>query len=98
MSYLFYALAGLVGANTVPHFVKGITGERHQSPIGKPSSAVVNVVWGTINGVGAALLFRLAMERAHTFAGAVVATAAGVLAMGVGLAYYWTDDDAARGR
>jgi hypothetical protein len=45
--------AGLVGANAVPHYVKGITGARHMSPFGKPSSAVVNVAWGASNLLGA---------------------------------------------
>ena len=98
MSYLFFFLAGLFGANFVPHFVKGITGEKHQSPLGKPSSAVVNVVWGAINAFGAAWLFRLGVDRPHRFGCALLAGAAGVLLMGVGLAHYWSNDDAARGR
>jgi hypothetical protein len=47
--YVYSFLAGLFGANGVPHFVKGITGQKHQTPFAKPSSAVVNVAWGWLN-------------------------------------------------
>jgi hypothetical protein len=38
MAYLLFILAGLVGTNGVPHFVKGITGEKHRTPFKNPSS------------------------------------------------------------
>ena len=53
--YVFSFLAGLFGANGAPHFIKGVTGQKHQTPFGKPSSAVVNVCWGWINFVVAAI-------------------------------------------
>jgi hypothetical protein len=37
-------LAGLFAANAVPHFVKGVTGERFKTPLG--ASPVINVVSG----------------------------------------------------
>jgi hypothetical protein len=49
MYYVLYFLAGVFAANGVPHFVKGITGEQHQTPFGNPSSAVTNVLWGSFN-------------------------------------------------
>jgi len=53
--YVFSFLAGLFGANGVPHFIKGVLGEKFQTPFGKSSSASVNVVWGLANFVVAAL-------------------------------------------
>jgi len=35
-AYLLLFLSGLLLANGVPHFVQGISGERFQSPFGKP--------------------------------------------------------------
>jgi hypothetical protein len=49
--YVYSFVAGVLGANGVPHFIKGITGHKHQTPFGKGSSAVVNVVWGWVNFV-----------------------------------------------
>ncbi len=62
-AYLAYFLAGAFLANSVPHFVQGITGKRFQSPFASPpgvgeSSALVNVIWGMVNiFVGWALIF-----------------------------------------
>ncbi|HUD11175.1 MAG TPA: hypothetical protein VMS08_02090 [Candidatus Saccharimonadia bacterium] len=70
MYYVLYFLAGMFAANGVPHFVKGVVGERHQTPFGQPSSAVVNVIWGTANFVLAWVLWHFAgMHRSlvHTF-------------------------------
>lgn len=44
-----FAAIGLFGSNAVPHFVKGITGERHLTPMGPESSAVANAIWGSVN-------------------------------------------------
>ena len=46
--------AGLLLANGVPHFVKGVCGDRFPTPFAKPpgrglSSPIVNVVWGMAN-------------------------------------------------
>jgi hypothetical protein len=49
MYYILYFLAGMLAANGVPHFIKGITGEQHQTPFGNPSTAVMNVTWGSFN-------------------------------------------------
>lgn len=51
MYVVLYFLAGLFTANGVPHFIKGITGEQHRTPFGRPSSAVTNVIWGSLNFV-----------------------------------------------
>jgi hypothetical protein len=47
-------LAGAFLANSVPHFVQGICGNRFPTPFAKPpgkglSSPTVNVLWGVFN-------------------------------------------------
>lgn len=86
--YLYSFLAGVLGANGVPHFVKGITGQKHQTPFGRPSSAIVNVVWGWVNFVVAALLIYWANVHLHLLR-AFVLVAVGALAIALVLAYSW---------
>ncbi|MFP4218538.1 MAG: hypothetical protein ACLFR6_06850 [Salinarchaeum sp.] len=84
---VIFAAIGLFGSNAVPHFVKGITGERHMTPMGPESSAVANAVWGSVNLFVAgslAWVYREAVEPT-TLAVAFVAGTA----MAVGLASYW---------
>jgi len=54
--YVYSVLAGLIGANGVPHFIKGITGNKYPSPFGKSSTAVTNVIWGWLNFAVAGVL------------------------------------------
>lgn len=65
--YVCTVLAGLFAANGVPHFVKGGLGQKHQTPFGKPSSAVVNVCWGWANFVVAAVFLHLGHFRVHEY-------------------------------
>ena len=56
-----YFFGGAFLANTVPHFVAGISGSPFQSPFASPpgeglSSATVNVLWGLFNLVVGYLL------------------------------------------
>lgn len=86
-----FAVIGLIGTNAIPHFVRGITGQRHMTPFGPESSAVLNVVWGAANAAVAGVLawrYRDAIE-ASTLA---VAFVAGV-ALAVGLASYWSKEN-----
>jgi len=53
-AYIAWFFAGAFLANTIPHVVQGICGNRFQTPFASPrgvgeSSAVVNVVWGFAN-------------------------------------------------
>ena len=62
--YVAAFFAGVFLSNTIPHFVKGITGDKFPTPFAKPpgkglSSPVVNVVWGLFNLVVGYLLFRV---------------------------------------
>jgi len=52
--YVGAFFAGALLVNTVPHFVKGICGDKFPTPFAKPpgkglSSAPVNVVWALFN-------------------------------------------------
>lgn len=87
--YIFSFLAGVLASNGAPHFIKGITGQKHQTPFGKPSSAVVNVCWGWLNLIVAALFLHLGHVRTHEYR-AFVLFAIGALAMGVFSAMIWT--------
>jgi hypothetical protein len=64
-SYVFSFLAGAFAANGIPHFIKGGIGQRHQTPFGKPSSAAVNVCWGWINFVVAAVSLHFSHVRTN---------------------------------
>jgi len=52
--YLACFFAGMFLTNFVPHFVKGICGDRFPTPFAKPpgkglSSPLVNVLWSLLN-------------------------------------------------
>jgi hypothetical protein len=52
--YVAYFFGGAFLANTIPHFVSGVTGHAFQSPFASPpgeglSSSMVNVLWGSFN-------------------------------------------------
>jgi hypothetical protein len=62
-NYLAAFFAGAFLANFVPHFVKGICGDRFPTPFAKPpgkglSSPTVNLLWGLLNLVVGYLLLR----------------------------------------
>ena len=82
-------VAGALAANGVPNFVKGVTGEKHPTPFGKPSSASQNVLWGWLNLAVAAIVWHFAPMRVHPRA-AFVGVALGVLIGGLSLANTWT--------
>ncbi len=62
-SYVASFLAGMFLTNFVPHFVKGVCGDRFPTPFAKPpgkglSSPTVNVAWALLNLVIGFFLFR----------------------------------------
>ncbi len=87
--YVYSLLAGILGANGLPSFVKGISGEKHQTPFGRPSSAAVNVIWGWLNFVVAALLLYWGHVHQHLLR-AFACVAIGALLIGLLLAYTWS--------
>jgi hypothetical protein len=66
MEWHFYVAEFFAGAflfNAVPHFVKGICGDKFPTPFAKPpgkglSSSTINAVWGLFNLVVGYILFR----------------------------------------
>ena len=77
--YAFSFFAGVFGANGIPHLVKGVVGEKHQTPFGKPSSAIVNVCWGWINFIIAAILLHLSHAHTHEYTAFAMLTIGGLL-------------------
>ncbi len=64
--YIACFFAGMFLANTVPHFVKGICGDRFPTPFAKPpgkglSSPLVNVLWSLLNLVIGYVLVRVGL-------------------------------------
>ncbi len=61
--YVACFFAGLFLANTVPHFVQGVSGNSFPTPFATPpgkglSSPTINVLWGLFNMVIGYILFR----------------------------------------
>jgi hypothetical protein len=62
--YVACFFAGLFLANTIPHFVHGVSGDPFPSPFANPpgkglSSPLVNVLWGLANLVVGYVLARI---------------------------------------
>jgi hypothetical protein len=63
-NYVACFFAGIFLVNVVPHFVKGICGDRFPTPFAKPpgkglSSPLVNVLWSLLNLLIAYVLARV---------------------------------------
>lgn len=81
--YVFSFFAGMFISNGAPHFIKGVIGQKNQTPFGKPSSAIVNVLWGWTNFVvGIVLLYFADVHRNEISAFALFAVAALLKALG----------------
>jgi hypothetical protein len=89
--YVACFFGGAFLANSLPHFINGISGRAFQSPFAKPpgkglSSPTVNVLWGFFNLVAAYfLLIPVGSVSLHR-AGQMLAAGAGMLLMSVMLA------------
>jgi hypothetical protein len=62
--YIACFFAGMFLANTVPHFVHGISGDSFPTPFAHPpgrglSSPIVNIFWALFNLVVGYILFRV---------------------------------------
>lgn len=90
MDLITVLIGAVLVTNGVPHFVQGITGQRHMTPFEVRSSPVVNVLWGMLN-IGPGLWL---VHRAGAFnRSVIVAAALGVIVTAVGLAWFWSRDD-----
>jgi hypothetical protein len=89
--YLAYFFGGAFLANTLPHFINGISGHPFQSPFASPpgeglSSSTVNVLWGFLNlAVGYLLVCRVGRFDLRNTRHVLV-LAAGILLISVMLA------------
>lgn len=59
LNLLLYFLAGFCAFNSLPHIISGIMGNKHMTPLGKDTSAVMNVIWGFVNLGFALVILRL---------------------------------------
>ncbi len=84
--YVYSFLAGVIGANGLPNFIKGVLGKKHQTPFGRPSSAIVNVIWGWLNFVVAIILLYYGHVHQHLLRSFAL-VAIGALLMSMLLAY-----------
>jgi hypothetical protein len=89
--YVAYFFGGAFLANTLPHFINGISGHPFQSPFASPpgeglSSSTVNVLWGLFNlAVGYVLVCRVGKFDPRNTRHVLV-LGAGILIMSVMLA------------
>jgi hypothetical protein len=89
--YVSYFFGGAFLANTLPHFVNGISGNAFQSPFASPpgiglSSSTVNVLWGFFNLAIAYLLVCRVGSFNLRKTGHVLVLGAGILVMSLMLA------------
>jgi hypothetical protein len=89
--YVSYFFGGAFLANTLPHFVNGISGNAFQSPFASPpgiglSSSTVNVLWGFFNLAVAYLLVCRVGSFNLRKTGHVLVLGAGILVMSLMLA------------
>ena len=89
--FLSYFFGGAFLANSLPHFISGISGRAFQSPFANPpgkglSSSTVNVLWGFFNlTVAYVLVLRVGSFSLHD-TWQVLAVGAGMLLMSLMLA------------
>jgi len=82
--YLIYFFAGAFLANSIPHFVNGISGRKFPTPFTRPvGGPTVNVVWGFMNFVVGYLLLILVGSFAFGFTYDSLAVLLGIFAIGI---------------
>lgn len=87
--YVFSFLAGALGTIGIPHFIKGLSGKKHQTPFGRPSSALVNFLWGWVCLVVAGLLMYWSHFHSHLLR-SFACVAIGALIVGIILSLTWS--------
>jgi hypothetical protein len=92
--YVAYFFAGCFLANSVPHFVHGVSGQRFITPFASPpcvgeSSPLLNVIWGMANFViGYWLVFGVG-KFAFGFNLGVLMVGLGIVGTAICLALYF---------
>lgn len=93
--YVAWFFAGAFLANSIPHIVQGMSGNRFQTPFASPpgvgeSSATVNVVWGFANVVIGGVLLRVAFPAEGSLPWSLcLAALIGALALALHLANHF---------
>ncbi len=92
--YIACFFAGAFLANSVPHFVHGISGDRFPTPFASPpgkglSSPTVNILWALFNLIVGYVLFRIENVPAGDVVTLVVFFA-GVGAIGIWISAHFT--------
>lgn len=93
MELLLGFLAGAFLANGVPHFVSGVKGRMHMTPLAKDSSAIVNVIWGVINFIIGLWLLnysQMTLQQALSFSSFSWSFLLGVFVMGLSDAWLFS--------
>jgi hypothetical protein len=93
--YVACFFAGMFLANSVPHFIHGISGDVFPTPFSNPpgkgpSSPTANVLWGLFNAVVGYLLYR-GGKISNANKAALVVFFFGVLVMSIMLSYGFQD-------
>ncbi|MBO0474822.1 hypothetical protein IGL98_002444 [Enterococcus sp. DIV0840] len=88
MALILYLLLGIIFANGIPHFVKGITAQEWDVPWEKPAKATTNVLWGVTNWLITVLLWAI-FEPVLTILG-VIMFFIGMAITGYLLALHWS--------
>ena len=94
-NYVACFFAGMFIANTVPHFIHGISGDSFPTPFANPpgkglSSPTVNVLWGLLNLVIGYLLYRSG-KIASTNKPSLIVFFIGILTMSIMLSMAFVD-------
>ena len=98
MAYIILFISALLLVNSIPHIVKGVIGEKHMTPIHKPSSPTLNIIWGMINAVAGFYLLNWALLMTITRPLADIVFIAGATLAGIFLSRFFGNDPEARGK
>lgn len=90
---IIFLVIGFLAFNSMPHLVKGITGQDHMTPFAQRSGPVVNVLWGNFNLIAAWVLWFF-VKTEGTDLTEWVAFLIGGLIISIYLANFWKDPDA----
>ena len=99
--YAAFFFAGLFLANSIPHFIQGVSGERFQSPFASPpgvgeSSPLINTLWGLLNLLIAYILFHAVGDFRVGMTAESLAAGLGFVLMSLVLSWHFGRVHAAR--
>ncbi len=85
--YVSSFFAGIFLANSIPHYIQGVSGHSFPTPFGNPpgigdSSATTNVLWGAFNLLVGYLLYKVSKTNNSQYL-ALVILYLGIIAQGI---------------